>query len=105
MKTTSVVAVVAVCTIALGCDLQPSVIFVANGTLFQMLQLTDAQEECPASNRVCYITGWDGEAHRGCWVREQANIRAHFPGLGDKLIPVGDFQATALAVYRNISFD
>jgi hypothetical protein len=105
MKTTSVVAVVAVCTIALGCDLQPSVIFVANGTLFQMLQLTDAQEECPASNRVCYITGWDGEAHRGCWVRDEANIRARFPLLADKLIPVSEFQGTAIAVYRNISLD
>ncbi|WP_442283364.1 hypothetical protein [Variovorax sp. M-6] len=105
MKTSSVVAAVAGCTFVLGCDLQPSVLFVANGTLFQMLQLTDAQEECPAPHRVCYLTAWDGGIYRGCWVREQANIRARFPALGDKLIPVGEFQRTMLAEYRKVELE
>lgn len=105
MKTSSVVAVVAGCTLVLGCDLQPSVMFVANGTLYQMLQLTDAQEECPAPHRLCYLTAWDGETYRGCWIREQANIRARFPALGDKVIPVGEFRGTALAEYRKAALD
>jgi len=105
MKASSVVAVVVGCNIVLGCDLQPSVIFVANGTLFQMLQLTDAQDDCPELHRVVYLTMWDGASYRGCWAREQENIHAHFPSLGDKLIPVGEFHSTTLADYRKISLD
>jgi len=105
MKASSVVAVVVGCIVVLGCDLQPSVIFVANGTLFQMLQLTDAQGDCPESHRLCYLTMWDGTTHHGCWAREQANIHARFPVLGDKLIPVSQFQSTTLADYRTISLD
>jgi hypothetical protein len=104
MKASTVVTLVG-CAIVLGCDLQPSVIFVANGTLFQMLQLTDAQDDCPESHRVCYLTTWDGTSYRGCWAREQANIHARFPNLGDKLIPVGQFHSTTLADYRKISLD
>ena len=105
MKASSVVAVVVGCTIVLGCDLQPNVIFVANGTLFQMLQLTDAQDDCPEPHRVCYLATWDGGIYRGCWAREQANIHAHFPALGDKLIPVGQFHGTTLADYRKMALD
>jgi hypothetical protein len=93
------------CTIVLGCDLQPSVIFVANGTPFQMLQLTDAQDGCPELHRVVYLTTWDGATYHGCWAREQGNIHAHFPSLGDKLIPVDQFRSTTLADYRKISLD
>jgi hypothetical protein len=105
MKASSVVAVAIGCTIVLGCDLQPSVIFVANGTLFQMLQLTDARDDCPESHRLCYLTAWDGSTYRGCWAREQGNIHTHFPFLGDKLVPVGQFHRTTLAEYRNLALD
>lgn len=105
MTTSSVVAVLVACTFVLGCDVQPSVLFVANGVLFQMLQLTDTQDECPEPNRVCYLTLWDGEASRGCWVREHSNIRVRFPDLGEKLIPVNEFRRTMVGEYRNSSLD
>lgn len=105
MKTSSVVAVVAGCTFAVGCDVQPSVLFVADGSPFQVLQLTDAQDDCPSPSRVCYLTSWDGGTSTGCWVREPGNVRARFPDRGDKLIPVGAFRRTTLADYRNATLD
>ena len=105
MTTFSVVTVLVAGTFLLGCDVQPSVLFVANGTLFQMLQLTDTQDECPAATRVCYLTLWDGSSSRGCWVREHSNIRVRFADLGEKLIPVNDFQRTMVGEYRNSSLD
>ena len=65
MSISSAVAALVGSAFVLGCDVQPSVLFVANGTLFQMLQLTDTQDECPAATRVCYLTLWDGSASRG----------------------------------------
>jgi hypothetical protein len=85
--------------------MQPSVLFVAHGSLFHMLQLTDVHEECIAPYRLCYLTSWDGTTSRGCWVREEANIRARFPGSGDKLVPVIDFRRTTLAEYRNAALE
>ena len=85
--------------------MQPSVLFVANGTLFHMLQLTDSQDECPSPNRLCYLTAWDGGTSRGCWVRERANVRARFPGEGDKVVPVAEFHRTSLAEYRNAALE
>ena len=105
MKASSVVACVATCTFVLGCDTQPSVLFVAQGSLFHMLQLTDAEEECIAPYRLCYLTSWDGTTSRGCWVREEANIRARFADSGDKLVPVIDFRRTMLAEYRNATLE
>jgi len=105
MTTFSVVTVLVAGTFLLGCDVQPSVLFVANGTLFQMLQLTDTQDECPAASRVCYLTLWDGSTSRGCWFREHSNIRARFADLGEKLIPVNEFQRTMVGEYRNSSLD
>ena len=105
MTTFSVVTVLVAGTFVLGCDVQPSVLFVANGTLFQMLQLTDTQDECPAASRVCYLTLWDGSTSRGCWFREHSNIRARFADLGEKLIPVNEFQRTMVGEYRNSSLD
>jgi hypothetical protein len=105
MKTISIVAAVAGCIGVLGCDTEPDVLFVADGSPVHLLQLTDAQDDCPATEHVCYLTSWDGGTARGCWVRERANIRARFPDLGDKLIPVGEFRRTTLAEYRNASLD
>lgn len=105
MKTSSIMAVVAGCTILLGCDMQPRVLFVTGGSPYQVLQLTDAEEGCPAPRRVCYLTLWDGGTSRGCWVREQAYIRAHFQDLGDRLVPVTEFRRTTLAEYRNATLD
>lgn len=103
MKTTSVAAVVAGCTLVLGCDLEPQVLFVTDG--IQPLQLTDAQDGCVAPYRAAYLTSFYGGASRGCWVREGPHIRTHFPKLDDKLIPVGEFRRTTLAEYRNASLD
>ena len=105
MTISSAVAALVGCTFVLGCDVQPSVLFVANGTLYQMLQLTDAQDGCPAASRVCYLTLWDGSASSGCWVREHSNIRVRFADLGEKLIPVNEFQRTMVGEYRNSSLD
>ncbi|WP_286537457.1 hypothetical protein [Variovorax sp. J31P179] len=105
MKTSSMMAVVASCTILLGCDLEPSVLFVTSGSPYQVIQLTDAEEGCPAPLRVCYLTLLDGGTSRGCWVREHAYIRAHFDDLGDRLIPVTEFRRTTLAEYRNATLD
>jgi hypothetical protein len=105
MQTSSMMAVVAGCTILLGCDLQPSVLFVTSGSPYQVIQLTDAEEGCPAPLRVCYLTLLDGGTSHGCWVREHAYIHAHFDDLGDRLIPVTEFRRTTLAEYRNATLD
>lgn len=105
MKASSVVACVATCTFVLGCETQPSVLFVAHGSVFHMLQLTDAEEECITPYRLCYLTSWDGTTSRGCWVREEANIRARFPDSGDKLVPVIEFRRTTLAEYRDAALE
>jgi hypothetical protein len=105
MKTSSVAAVVAGCTLVLGCDMEPQVLFVTDGNPFQALQLTDAQDGCIAPYRVSYLTSLDGGASSGCWVREGLNIHTHFPKVADKLIPVGEFRRTTLAEYRKAALD
>ena len=105
MQTSSMMAVVAGCTILLGCDLQPSVLFVTSGSPYQVIHLTDAEEGCPAPLRVCYLTLLDGGTSHGCWVRDHAYIRAHFHDLGDRLLPVTEFRRTTLAEYRNATLD
>ena len=105
MTTSLVAAALVACTLIAGCDVQPSVLFVANGALFQMLQLTDSQDECPSPDRVCYLTMWDGAAYRGCWVREHSFIRARFSGSAEKRIPVNEFRRTMVGDYRNSSLD
>ncbi|MDM0065008.1 hypothetical protein [Variovorax sp. J31P207] len=105
MKSSSMMAVVASCTILLGCDLQPHVLFVASASPYQVMQLTDAEEGCPAPSRVCFLTLLDGGTSRGCWIREHAYIRAHFHDLGDRLIPVTEFRRTMLAEYRNATLE
>ncbi|MDM0073712.1 hypothetical protein QTH90_04935 [Variovorax sp. J2P1-59] len=105
MKTSSVAALAVSCAFVLGCDMQPSVLFVATGSAFHMLQLTDAQEECASPFRICFLNSWDGGTARGCWVREQSNVRARFPGTNDKLIPVTEFRRTTLADYRNAELE
>ena len=105
MKTSSVAAVVAGCTLALGCDMEPQVLFVTDGNPFHSLQLTDAQGVCVAPYRVSYLTSFDGAASNGCWVREGPNIHTQFPTSNDKLIPLGEFRRTTLGEYRNSSLD
>ncbi|MDM0030634.1 hypothetical protein QTI33_00575 [Variovorax sp. J22P271] len=105
MKTSSVMAVVTICTTLSGCDVQPDVLFVTESNPFQVVQLTDAEQGCPAPRRVCYLTFRDGGTSNGCWVREKSYVRALFPDLGERLIPVTEFRRTMLAEYRNVSLD
>jgi hypothetical protein len=70
--------VLACCAGVVGCDLTPSVLFVADGSPVRLLQLTDAQGECPARRRVSFLATWDGQTVRGCWMREEVNVRVPF---------------------------
>ena len=99
-----VVAVFACCACVVGCDLTPSVLFVADGSPVRLLELTDAQDECPAPRRVCLLATWDGQTVRGCWMRERANVRVTLPG-EERTVPVGSFRPTAYAEHRHASLD
>ena len=88
------------CACVVGCDLTPSVLFVADGSPVRLLQLTDAQGECPAPRRVCFLATWDGQVARGCWVREEANVRVILSD-EERTVPVGSFRPTAYAEYRH----
>jgi hypothetical protein len=90
------------CACVVGCDLTPSVLFIADGSPVRLLQLTDAQGECPAPGRVCFLATWDGETARGCWMREEANVRVILPD-EERTVPVGDFRPTAYAENRHAS--
>ena len=106
MKASSLAAAIAgCCTFVVGCDMEPHVLFVADGNPFQALQLTDDQAGCTAPYRVSYLTSLDGGAVSGCWVREGRHIRARFPKSDDKLTPVREFRRTTLAEYRNATLD
>ena len=105
MKTLSAMAVVTLCMTLFGCVVLPDVLFVTEGNPFQVLQLTDAEQGCPAPRRVCYLTFRDGGTSHGCWIREKSYVRALFPDLGERVIPVTEFRRTMLAEYRNISLD
>jgi hypothetical protein len=96
--------------IALGaliaaCESQPSVTFVAIGSDFNVLGLTHEQSTCEAPGRLAYLTWWDGETLRGCWVRDHANIRVRFDDMDDRRIPVGEFQPTEVAHDQNLSLN
>lgn len=99
-----VVVVLACCAGVVGCDLTPSVLFVADGSPVRLLQLTDAQGECPAPRRVSFLATWDGQAVRGCWMREEANVRVTLPG-EEWIVPVGSSRPTAYAEYRHVTLD
>jgi len=106
MKAIPVVAAVVIgCAILFGCDGQPGVLFVADGSPIHLLQLTGAQEDCATPRRVCYLTSWEGGTSRGCWIREHGYIHARFADQEDKLVPVGEFRRTQLADYQNASLD
>ena len=97
-------AVFACCACVAGCDLTPSVLFVADGSPVRLLQLTDAQGECPAPRRVCFLATWDGQTARGCWVREEAHVRVALSN-EERTVPVVDFRPTAYAEYRHASLN
>lgn len=99
-----VAALAATCACVVGCDLTPNVLFVADGSPVRLLQLTDAQDECPAPRRVCYLATWDGQTVRGCWMREEANVSVTLAG-EERSVPVGSFRPTAYAAYRHASLD
>jgi hypothetical protein len=99
-----VLATVFCCTCLAGCDLAPSVLFVADGSPVRLLQLTDAHEGCPAPRRVCFLATWDGETARGCWVREAGSVRVSLPH-EEQSVPVSSFRPTAYAEFRRVSLD
>ena len=92
------------CSSLAGCDLAPSVLFVADGSPVRLLQLTDAHDGCPAPRRVCFLATWDGEATRGCWVREAGSVRISLPH-EEQSVPVASFRPTAYAEFRRASLD
>ena len=96
--------VFACCACVVGCDLTPNVLFVSDGSPVRLLQLTDAQDECRAPRRVCFLATWDGQTVRGCWMLEQANVLVTLPG-EERTVPVGSFRPTAYAEYRRASLD
>jgi hypothetical protein len=95
--------VAAACACVAGCDIEPSVLFVANEGPAHFLQLTDAQEECAAPGRVCFSMQWDVST-RGCWVRDQSNVRASFPN-DEQVVPVDSFKRTGFAELRHVSLE
>lgn len=88
------------CACVVGCDITPNVLFVADGSPLRLLQLTDARGECPAPRRVCFLAMLDGEVARGCWVREESNVRVILSE-EERTVPVVDFRPTAYAEYRH----
>ncbi|MEJ8812361.1 hypothetical protein WKW77_14850 [Variovorax ureilyticus] len=105
MDTSPIAGFVAACALIAACDSQPAVTFVANGTEFSVLSLTDEQDNCDAPGRLGYLTWWDGVTLRGCWVRQGGQIRMRFADRDDLRIPVGDFRRTEIADYRNRTLD
>ena len=98
-------AILAVCACVAGCDLTPNVLFVAEGGPVRLLQLTDAQENCAAPSRVCFLSTWDGQRQaRGCWLREKAVVRMVFAN-EEQTVPLTFFRPTAYAEYRRASLD
>jgi hypothetical protein len=97
-------AILIVCACLAGCDLTPNVLFVADGSPVRLLQLTDAQEECAAPSRVCFLSTWDGQTARGCWWRDKAVVRVVFPN-EEQTVPLTLFRPTAYAEYRRASLD
>ncbi len=105
MDISPIAAFLATCALVAACESQPSVTFVANGSEFSVLGLTDEQGTCEAPARLVYLTWWDGQTLRGCWVRDHAHIRARFDDMDDRRIPVGEFRPTEVGDYRTLSLD
>ncbi len=105
MNISPVGPLLSVCALVVACESQPSVTFVANGSDFNVLGLTHEQSTCEAPGRLAYLTWWDGQTLRGCWVRDHANIRVRFDDMDDWRIPVGEFRPTESANYQNLSMD
>ena len=103
MDISPVSSLLVTCALLAACESQPSVTFVANGSDYNVLGLTHDQDTCAAPGRLVYLTWWDGQTLRGCWVRDHADIRARFDNMDDRRIPIGDFRSTELADYRNLS--
>ena len=101
MDTSPIAGLVAACALIAACESQPAVTFVANGSQFNVLSLTDEQDTCKVPARLGYLTWWDGATLRGCWEREGGYIRMRIADLDDLRIPIGDFRATEVADYRN----
>jgi len=106
MDTSPIAAgLVAACALIAACESQPGVTFVANGSEYNVISLTDAQDICSVPEHLGYLTWWDGATLRGCWVRDRGHIRMRISNLDDLRIPVGDFRRTELADYRNRTLD
>lgn len=86
-----------------GCDLEPTVLYVANDGPGHSLQLTDEQQECAAPGRVCFSTLLDVTT-RGCWMRDSSNVRARFQD-DEQVVPVQVFKRTAFAELRHVSLE
>jgi len=78
------------------------VLYTANGAAFNVISLTDAQDDCQGAARVAYLTLWGAASLKGCWLREQGEVVGRFPGLEER-IPVGEFQPTEAAEHRGAS--
>ncbi|HEY2254802.1 MAG TPA: hypothetical protein VGI11_04120 [Variovorax sp.] len=95
MKTLCAAAAALVgCLVMAACEVQPGILFVADVGPENLIQLTNAQEECSAMQRLCYLTSWEGGTVRGCWRRERGVVHARFAEYPDMLIPVGEFRRT-----------
>ncbi|MGJ7510096.1 hypothetical protein [Variovorax sp. GT1P44] len=97
-------AMLVACASVVGCDLTPNVLFVADGSPMRLLQLTDAQDECAAPSRVCFLSTWDGQTARGCWLRDKAQVRVVFSN-EEQTVPLSLFRPTAYAEHRRASLD
>jgi len=105
MDTSPIAGFVAACALIAACESQPAVTFVANGSEFNVLSLTDEQDTCNAPAHLGYLTWWDGATLRGCWVRDGGYIRMRIADFDDLRIPIGDFRRTEIADYRNRTLD
>lgn len=105
MNISPTAALFALGALVAACESQPSVTFVANGSDFNVVGLTDEQGTCEAHARLVYLTWWDGQTLRGCWVRDHAHIRARFDNMEDRRIPIGEFRPTEVADYLNLSLN
>jgi len=105
MNASAIAVLLAAAALAAACDSQPSVTYVANGSDFSVLGLTNEGGECALPAKVGYLTWWDGATVRGCWVRDRAEIRVRFNDMDDLRIPIGEFRRTEVGDYRYAALD
>lgn len=105
MNTSTIAALLGACALVTACDSQPSVTYVANGSDFSVLGLTNDDGHCAAPAKLGYLSWWDGATVRGCWVRDRADIRVRFDDMNDLRIPVGEFRRTEAGDYRYAALD